>query len=363
MGAAVAGPRPLEPPGGRQLWERVDGLLERTDDPSALRAHRLHLLAAHRLRRLGLPVPPAFQEELVRSAWIALLAPLVLASARRAFGGRMVLLKGLEVCACYPEPSTRPFADLDVLVDDAPAAQRALIGAGFREVGDPRLYRDIHHRRPLVHPDVPVPVEIHEAPKWVPWSAPPRAGELLERAVPGRAGVDGVLALPAAEHAIVLAVHSWAHEPLRRALELVDVAAVGSGADPDEAAALASRWGVGRLWRTTTRAIEGLLEGRPLPPSVRVWARGLVELRERTVLESHLERWVGGFSERSFPRALSGVPGALLADVRRHAGDDWSKKARRSGVAIRHAMRPRSDHDRIVEELGVEAHRFAGRRG
>ena len=41
---------------GRALWERVDSLLARTDDLDALRAHRLHLLAARR-RRLGLPVP------------------------------------------------------------------------------------------------------------------------------------------------------------------------------------------------------------------------------------------------------------------------------------------------------------------
>lgn len=358
--ATAADPRPIpfEPRGDGQLWERVDRLLARTDDLCALRAHRLHLLAARRLRRLGLPVQRELEAELVRSAWIALLTPLVLAAARQAYDGRMVLLKGLEVSARYPEPSTRPFADADVLVDDAAAAQRALLGAGFREVGDPRLYVGIHHRRPLLHAELPVPIEIHETPKWVPWRTPPGTSELLARAVPGRSGVGGVLALPPAEHAVVLAIHAWAHEPLRRALEVVDVAAVAESADPDEMDALAAAWGVGRIWRATTRAVEALLDGRRLPPTVRPWARGLVELRERTVLESHLKRWLGGFSERPPARALAALPAAVLADLGRSSGDSWRQKALRSGVAVRHALLPRSDHDRIVEELGVNAPPF-----
>lgn len=356
--AIESAPTPLASHRAGDIWERVDGLLARTDDLDALRAHRLHLLAARRLRRLGLPVPRELEAELVRAAWIALLTPLVLAAARQAYDGRMVLLKGLEVSACYPEPSTRPFGDADVLVDDAAAAQRALVDAGFREVGDPRLYVGIHHRRPLLHPELPVPIEIHETPKWVSWGTPPGTPELLARGVPGRSGVDGVLALPAAEHAVVLAVHSWVHEPLRRALEIVDVAAVAAAANAGDLDALADAWGVGRIWRTTTRAVEALLEGRRLPPTARPWARGLVELRERTVLESHLKRWLGGFSERPPARALAALPAAVLADLRRSAGDSWGQKARRSGVAVRHALRPRSDHDRIVEELGVNAPPF-----
>jgi Uncharacterised nucleotidyltransferase len=354
---------PFDPRGEGPVWERVERLLARTDDLDALRAHRLHLLAACRRRRLGLPVPPELDAELLRSAWIALLTPLVLVAARQAYGGRMVLLKGLEVSACYPEPSTRPFTDADLLVDDAAAAQHALLAAGFLEVGDPARYVGIHHRRPLVHPELPVPVELHETPKWLPWARAPLASELLDRAVPGQARVDGVLALPAAEHAVVLAVHSWAHEPLRRALELVDVAAVASGADPAETEALAGAWGVGRVWRTTTRAVESLLQGSRLPPPAGLWARGLVEVRERTVLESHLERWLGRFSEQSFPRALAEVPGALLADLRRHAGDSWSRKARRSAIAVQHALRPRSHHDRIVETRGVGPARAGERSG
>ena len=44
----------------------------------------------------------------------------------------MVLMKGLEVGAYYPDPGLRPFRDLDLLVDDAERAQQALIEAGLR---------------------------------------------------------------------------------------------------------------------------------------------------------------------------------------------------------------------------------------
>ena len=46
-------------------------------------------------------------------------------------------MKGPEVAAHYPVPSDRPFGDLDLLVEDPEAAQRALIAAGFVEFGEP----------------------------------------------------------------------------------------------------------------------------------------------------------------------------------------------------------------------------------
>ena len=49
------------------------------------------------------------------------------------------------------------------------------------------------------------------------------AAELLELTQPSATGVPGLLAPVPAAHAVLLAAHSWAHAPLRRLLDLIDV--------------------------------------------------------------------------------------------------------------------------------------------
>ena len=105
------------------------------------------------------------------------------------------------------------------------AAQAALLAAGFVEVGEAGRYEDIHHLRALWWPGLPLVVEIHDRPKWPDGLTGPSTEELLAAAVPARLGVDGIGALPPAEHALLLAAHAWAHEPLGRLGQLVDVAA------------------------------------------------------------------------------------------------------------------------------------------
>ena len=113
---------------------------------------------------------------------------------RETLDGPVVLLKGPEVAALYPEPTLRPFRDLDLLVPMPHEAWRSLVQAGFHPTGDPSLYVDIHHLRPLYLPGYPLVIELHSEPKWVPWTRAPRAAELFEAAVPSATGVDGVLA-------------------------------------------------------------------------------------------------------------------------------------------------------------------------
>ena len=84
----------------------------------------------------------------------------------------MILFKGMEVAARYPDPALRVFHDLDILVPDSAAAQARLIAAGFEEVGEPEIYEDIHHLRPLRSPGLPIVVEVHHAPKWPDHAAP-----------------------------------------------------------------------------------------------------------------------------------------------------------------------------------------------
>ncbi len=122
----------------------------------------------------------------------------------------MILHKGPEVAAHYPDPILRDFGDVDLIVRNAEEVQRALIAAGFEEIGDPALYVDIQHLRPLRWPELPLRVEIHSRPKWVEALPGPSTEELFAAAVPSTATIDGFLALPPQHHALVLAAHSWA---------------------------------------------------------------------------------------------------------------------------------------------------------
>src|SRR5437899_2127110 len=67
--------------------------------------------------------------------------------------------------------------------------------------------------------------------RWVDGLPAPGAAELLSLAQPSSTGVDGIGALPPVEHALVVSANAWAHKPLRRARDLVDVAALTATLD------------------------------------------------------------------------------------------------------------------------------------
>ncbi len=335
-----------------QLWAAVDRLVDRAPSVADLSSHRLELFAARRWRSLGMVVPPEVVDKERRSAVVQLAAPVLLGRVRAAYDGQLVLVKGLDVARRYPEPGLRAFGDVDLIADDAASAQSALLAAGFQEVGDPSLYEDIHHLRPLQLPDLPLVVELHSRPKWVDGIAPPPpTDELLAAAIPGPHGVH---VLPAAHHALLLAAHSWAHEPLRRLRDIVDVAAVAEAGGWGEVEALAREWRVERLWRATVAASDAILYGRRRPLALRLWAQNLETARERTVLENHLQRWFSDFWIMSPHRALERVPATLAAELFPEEGEGWRSKLSRSGRAIRNATRRRSEHD---EELAQRSRR------
>ena len=64
----------------------------------------------------------------------------------------------------------------------------------------------------------------------------------LSLAVPSATGINGLLAPSPAAHALLLAAHAWAHHPLGRIGDLIDVAAVLPADERPAAAALAQRW-------------------------------------------------------------------------------------------------------------------------
>lgn len=335
-----------------QLWDRVEELVDRAEDLSDLREHRLELFAARRWRELGRAVPDDVVDEERRAAIMTMTAPLVLEKIRAAVEGPVVLLKGPEVAFRYPNPDLRPYGDLDILVPNPNEVHAALRAAGFEEVGDPDLYVDIHHLRPLRHRSLPVIVEVHSAPKWIESLEPPRTSELIAAAVPSRVGVDGILTLRPDHHALVLAAHSWAHEPLGRLLELVDIAVMIQGLDRDGLHALASAWRMERVWNTTLTAMDALLTNgvrrEPLP--LRLWARNLPSVRSRTVFESHVERWLAGFWALPLPKALRAAGASAARSLGPEEGETWRDKLARMRLAFRHASAPRSEHDRELQQ-------------
>jgi hypothetical protein len=324
------------------MWEHVDRLLAAS--PSSLhvlRMHRVELLEARRRRAAGLPLEPDAIADETRVAVNEMAVPGLLARVRAAYDGRLVQIKGPEVALDYGAPGLRSFGDIDLLADDAAAAQAALIAAGFQEVFESEIYADIHHLRPLWWPGLPLVVELHSSVNWPAAIPGPSTEELLAAAIPGRLGVPEIETLPPEQHALVLAAHAWQHQPLGRLGNLVDVAVVLRRADEAQVARLSRAWGCSRMWRTTRAAVRAIVEGEGRPAGVALWARHLPAIRERTVFEWHLKDLLApawGYPARRVPRAL-------LSELRR-------MELNRSWRALRNARRPRSEHNQVMEAAG-----------
>jgi Uncharacterised nucleotidyltransferase len=330
---------PAHRPASQAVWAGVARLVDRADSPLDLKMQGIHLLAARRWRELGTAVPRAFVEDELRASVMSLAGYGLLRRVRDSCEGNLLVLKGPEVAAYYPDPALRSFVDVDLLVPDAPRTQRELMAAGFSEVGDPELFVDIHHLRPLVLPTIPVAIEVHDRPKWPEGMATPPTGELFDAAVDSVTGVDGVLGLPPAHHALVVAAHSWAHFPLYRLKDIVDVAALSDGVPRSELDDLARSWSLDRVWQTTAAAMDALLNEGDTPLPLRLWARHLPRVRERTVLEQHLMRLLSPFWAAEPRTATVQAARALAAEFRARPGEARREKLARSVSAV---LRPGS---------------------
>jgi hypothetical protein len=325
------------------VWDRVDRLLARAPHDDVLRLHRVALLEARRRRTNGLEPGSLAADE--TAALVRDLAAIpLLARVREAWDGPLVIHKGAEIALDYPGPGLRPFCDLDLLTDNAAGAQAALLAAGFQRSREAESFGVLHHECPLEWPGLPLTVELHSRPNWVRGVPAPPTGELLAGAVPSRLGVDGVGTLAPAHHALVLAAHAWSHDPLGRLGNLIDVAVTLRRADEAAVAALARRWDCARLWRTTRAAIADVIEGTSGSAAVAMWARHLRDVRERTVLESHLRSAAAPMW--GLPRRR--IPAALVAEVRAtvapNEAEPWGSKLRRGRLAVHNAGTARSDH-------------------
>ena len=316
----------MRPVGG--MWSRLDELAARAPSVADLLHHGLGAVAARDLRQRGRPVPEPMAEEERFSAAAALATPAIIERVRAECDGRLLVLKGPEIARRYPNPGLRPQHDLDLLVEDPAKAHRALVAAGCRV----RHVRDSdHHEPPLAFPDLPLMIELHAAPKWPAGRRPPSAAELFATAVPSPWAGGDVLVLPPDRHAVLVAAHAWAHRPLRRVLDLVDVLALLAGAERREADAAAAAWDVAGLWRATLTAADSLLGGAPVPWTLRSWARNLPDVRERSPGERLLQRVLAPFAVMPARQAAPAAASDLLRAFGRSPEGGWRTRLRRTG--------------------------------
>ena len=274
-------------------------------------------------------------------------APVLLRRARAAYGGELMLMKGPEVAACYRHPSDRGFHDVDLLADDAPAAQRALIAAGFAQFGNLAAYDDAQHLCPLIWPGMPLIIELHRHPNQPPWLPHVSARAVLEHAVPSATGVDGLLAPAPSAHALLLATHSWCHQPLGRLADLLDVAVVLAGDGRRGAARPRPPMGLGwRLARRPRCRRRHPQRQRPTVVAQRLGAppaRALANARCSRVTLRALPHPPAPCRSGRAPAALAGV---VRDTATRREDEPWADKLRRSRLAIAHAfmqqIRPRA---------------------
>ncbi len=254
------------------VWSAVRRLVNQAPSLSDLRSHGLHLLAARTWREEGRAVPDDLALQEMFAIGQLRVGGELLSTVASIIDQEIIALKGMAVASYYPDPALRPFGDLDLLVADPARAQRQLIAAGLRPVAGfgEGFFDGHHHLHPLELPGrSTVKVEIHSRAPWVHWCPSPSFGELRASARP--APIPGVWFPDRAEHALILSCHSWHSLPLRRILDLIDIALVAEAAGPDELASLARRRRVSRLWSMTRAVSDALLhagQGAAAPATV-----------------------------------------------------------------------------------------------
>jgi hypothetical protein len=323
------------------LWEAVDRLVEGASIDDIL-YHRVGPLAARRWRQLGREPNRALLYEERAAALDTPLAQHLVQRVRERCDGPLVLFKGPEIARLYPA-SARRFSDIDLLSPDAEAVWRSLRAAGFVESPDEDVAPTAaghHHLPSLVWPTIPLRLEVHARLNSPTGATQPTVAEILEASAPSALGVDGIRVPALAHHALILTAHHWQHEPLWTLRDLIDVAAAAAQDDRLEIDRLAAAWGIGRIWQTTAKAIDGVVYGGPPTAPLRIWARHLAAVRPRTVLDDHLMRWLSPLWELPPRRALAATARSLANDIRPLPGEQPRRKLARVLAATREMRAP-----------------------
>ena len=278
---------------------------------------------------------------------------MLLRRIRAAIGGPIILFKGADLAARFPDPLVRPYGDLDLLVPDAQAAHAALRDAGFREADDEINHLGSHNLVPLRWPGSPLPIEIHQALPWVTWAPAPEPAALFSRAVPSAVGIDGLLAFAPEDYALILAAHAWRHHPLADVLHLLDIAVVADTCDRQTLMARAEAWRMERMWAATDAAIAALFRGGLMPAGIIGYCvRQLRQGGERRAVEYFLMRWLSALWASTPRERVVGIARDVRAAVRARPN-----KSRRLLLA----QLVRGGHRSMVEYYqGYERRRMGG---
>lgn len=189
-------------------------------------------------------------------------------------------------------------------------------------------------------------IELHRNPGWLNWQRHPSNADVFARAVPSGTGVDGILAMPPTDRALLLAAHSWRHGPYYSFIHLLDLALARAEVDQGALLPLARAWGLEGVWRRLDRAIDAVYFGEPGWPTGidRVWSRHLLAMREQTLLEYYAGFWLKGLVAPDVTSRATAVATDVRFSLTAHPWQTRSGKIRRIGQAARRSLRPHSEH-------------------
>jgi hypothetical protein len=243
---------------------------------------------------------------------------LRLLGAFGAAGVRAIVLKGTAVAhGVYPDPTMRPFGDLDLLVSRADwrAACEVLRAEGYRrELPEPRPGFDERFGKAATHTDAEgIQVDLHRTLVLGPfglWLDPDEllagtetfglAGRRIERL--DRTG----LVLNAALHAGL-----GSAAPLLLPLRDVAEASGHPGVDWDRLAAWAGRWRVRPALARAFEIAERTLGWEPTAPAREI-AAGTAGRTERRAIRAYTDRRRVGGMALAATRAIPGIRGKTL---------------------------------------------------
>lgn len=280
------------------LFHGIDGAPVAPGDPRAwddelevLLRHRLSGLALAHAERHGVRLSPdtrsSLHEAHLRNVARALTVESTAVKVLDVLEPRSipyVVTKGPGVALTYPEPSLRPYGDIDVLVppDRFQDAMRALASIGFEEyfgTGEPRAYFDGFCREGvnLIRPDGGSIDLHHRIPPWV-WGERLAFPRLFARS--RRIDVAGgrIRTLDPTHNVLVAALHVISDrrdQPGSKLITWRDVVSLARACDPERVVAEARRveldWYLAFILRQVPRSVrpEHLVDrlGRPHPSS------------------------------------------------------------------------------------------------
>lgn len=265
-----------------------------------------------------------------------LAAEAALREMRTVFDGTLVLLKGLELSSRYPDPTDRPFGDIDVLTDEPDRLQATLIDLGY-EAGEraPFEVRVHYHDVPLQHPGLPIFVEVHRNPGWLAGMTPPSLETLLAMTAPSATGIAGLMALESPAHAVYLAVHSWRHRPFWRPQDLDDIESLlQHEGTADEATRLAQDWGVSRIWSYYLNDIASRAGEARQKAVVRLFGKAPTSRRRRSARSDYLAMHAGQLFVDHPLRYAPDIIRKVRRDLQPLPGESRRHKARRILVRL-----------------------------